>query len=267
MGMQVFIGIDDTDTLGADRGTGKLARWLEKELPEGCGMWGVLRQQLLVHEDIPYTSHNSAACVIVDVPDVTLVDPLISRTVNHVEAHALEGSDPGLCVVYEKDPALSRLAEFGRRCTSRVVNQAEALRAASGVHLSGHGGTNDGIIGAAAAVGLTAQGWSGRFIEYGRLRDFPERISVSELERSNMLVVAVDRDDRVPAPNDLVYTRGWLRPRLWGDRAVVLVAPIEEGIWESVGEKRRNRKDGKENSGFLSERPATYSPPPTLHNS
>jgi hypothetical protein len=265
--MQVFIGIDDTDTLGADRGTGKLARWIEKELPEGCAMWGVLRQQFLVHEDIPYTSHNSAACVIVEVPDLSLVDPLISRAVSHVETHALEGSDPGLCVVHEQDPALSRLGEFGRRCTYRVVNQAEALRAASGVHLSGHGGTNDGIIGAAAAVGLTAQGWSGRFIEYGRLRDFPERISVSELERSNMLVVGVDRDDRVPAPNDLVYTRGWLRPRLWGDRAVVLVAPIEDGVWESVGEKRKNRKDGKENSGILSERPATYSPSPTLHNS
>ena len=258
--MQVFIGIDDTDTVGADRGTGKLARWLEKELPEGCGMWGVVRQQLLVHEDVPYTSHNSAACVIVEVPDVSLVHPLISRAVNHVEAHALEGSDPGLCVVHEADPALSRLVEFGRTCTYRVVNQAEALDAASGVHISGHGGTNDGIIGAAAAVGLTAKGWNGRFIEYGRLRDFPERISVSELEGSSMLVMAVDRDAKVPAPNDLVYTKGWLRPRLWGERAVVLVAPIEEGVWESVGEKRRNGGDGKENSAALSEKPASYSP-------
>jgi hypothetical protein len=38
--MQVFIGIDDTDTPEADRGTGKLARWIQKELPEGCGMGG-----------------------------------------------------------------------------------------------------------------------------------------------------------------------------------------------------------------------------------
>lgn len=260
--MKVFIGIDDTDTSEADRGTGKLARWLEKELPEGCGMRGVLRQQLLVHEDVPYTSHNSAACVVVEVPDVSLVDPLISCAVKHLEGHALEGSDPGLCVVHEEDSALSRLAEFGRTCTYRVVNQAEALHAASGVHISGHGGTNDGIIGAAAAVGLTAKGWNGRFIEYGRLRDFPERLTVSELERSSMLVIAVDRDARVPTPNDLVYTKGWLRPRLWGDRAVVLVAPIEEGVWESVGQKRRNGREGKENYAALSERPAGYSASP-----
>jgi hypothetical protein len=52
------------------------------------------------------------------------------------------------------------------------------------------------------------------------------------------VVVSNDRDARVPAPEDLVHTKGWLRPRLWGKRAVLLVAPIEEGVWESIGEKR-----------------------------
>ena len=41
------------------------------------------------------------------------------------------------------------------------------MTAEAGIHLSGHGGTNDGIIGATAAVGLTACGWSARFLEYG----------------------------------------------------------------------------------------------------
>ncbi|MBT6339455.1 MAG: hypothetical protein HOJ48_09190 [Desulfobacula sp.] len=39
--MRVYIGFDDTDNKNANRGTGKLARWFEKELPEGCRMWGV----------------------------------------------------------------------------------------------------------------------------------------------------------------------------------------------------------------------------------
>ena len=34
--MRVYIGFDDTDNINASRGTGKLARWFEKELPEGC---------------------------------------------------------------------------------------------------------------------------------------------------------------------------------------------------------------------------------------
>jgi len=62
--MFTYIGFDDTDPLDADYGTGKLARCFEKELSNGYLFRGVVRQQLLVHEKIPYTSHNSAACVI-----------------------------------------------------------------------------------------------------------------------------------------------------------------------------------------------------------
>ena len=238
--MKIYIGFDDTDNLDADRGTGKLARWFERELPDHCYLEGVLRQQLLVHEDIPYTSHNSSACVVVNAPDVSFAEELTNRAVKHVEQYMLEGSDPGICVACNGNGGMERLMQFGRECTSRVVTQGEAMDAASGYHLSGHGGTNDGIIGAAAAVGLTASGWSGRFIEFGRLRNFSEVIAVSELERSNIRVVSIDRDANVPALNDLVYTKGWLRPRLLGDRAVLIVARKGEGSWESIGKKRRN---------------------------
>lgn len=34
--MRVYVGFDDTDTIDADRGTGKLARRFEDRLPEGC---------------------------------------------------------------------------------------------------------------------------------------------------------------------------------------------------------------------------------------
>jgi hypothetical protein len=193
---------------------------------------------------IPYTTHNSSACAIIETPEGSLLDELISRAVKHIEHHFIQGSDPGLCVACENHPALSRLISFGRGCTRRVVTQAEALQAASGVHLSGYGGTNDGLIGAAAAVGLTAYGWGGRFIEFGRLRDFPEMVLVSELERAGMAVVSIDRDGKVPAPEDRVNTKGWLRPRLWGRTAVLPVIPGEDHAWEMVGDKKRNEKEG-----------------------
>lgn len=241
--MHVYIGFDDTDNLSADRGTGKVARWFEGELPGYCRLEGVVRQQLLVHKEIPYTSHNSSACVIIDTPDPTVVESLTERAIAHVKRHSLEGSDPGVCVACAKSSSLTLLMEFGRTCTRKVVTQKQAMAASRDAHLSGHGGTNDGIIGAAAAVGLTASGWSGRFIEYGRLRDFPDLVRVTELERSHMLVVSNDRDARIPAPDDLVYTKGWLRPRLWGSKAVVLVTPREEGVWEAIGEKRHKRTE------------------------
>ena len=241
--MRVYIGFDDTDNITADRGTGKLARWFEKEIPEGCRVEGVVRQQLLVDERIPYTAHNSSACVIIDAPDASWVTMLTDRAIEHLRLYSFEGSDPGLCIASEGNGSLAGLIAFGRTCASRVVTQKEALEAASKSHLSGHGGTNDGIIGAAAAVGLTASGWSGRFIEYGKLRDFSDPIRVSELEQSNIVVVSNDRDARVPAPEDMVHTKGWLRPRLWGKRAVLLVTPKDKGVWESLGGRRNKGKE------------------------
>ena len=64
--MRIYIGFDDTDVVGADRGTGKLARWFENKLPDGCHLWGVVRQQFPQDERIPFTANNSSACVVVD---------------------------------------------------------------------------------------------------------------------------------------------------------------------------------------------------------
>ena len=57
-------------------------------------------------------------------------------------------SDPGLCVASADDPGMDQMIEFGIKCTHTKVSQAEAFEAAKHVHLSGHGGTNDGVIGA-----------------------------------------------------------------------------------------------------------------------
>jgi hypothetical protein len=241
--MRIYIGFDDTDTTDSNRGTGKLARWFENELPHSCCLWGVVRQQLLLDPSIPYTTHNSSACAIVETSNHCSIDDSVSRAVDHIEHHFIPGSDPGLCVVSEDNPTLSRLIRFGRACTKRVVIQKEALQAAMGAHLSGHGGTKDGIIGAAAAVGLTAHGWGGRFIEFGRLRDFPERVFVSDLEQSGIAVVSVDRDSQIPAPEDVVNTKGWLRPRLWGGKPGLPVIPKGKNLWETLGEKNRRRKN------------------------
>ncbi len=244
--MRVYIGFDDTDTIDADRGTGKLVRWFEQELPEGCTLWGVVRQQLLVDPAIPYTSHNSSACAVIDAPDASLVSKLVSRAVQHIEKHSIPGSDPGLCLSSESNSDLSQLIAFGRLCTARVVTQKDAIHAAASAHLSGHGGTNDGIIGAAAAVGLTASGWSGRFIEFQNLRGFPQKISVAALEQSDIMVVSIDRHAPVPAPEDIVDTKGWLRPRLWGSQPVLPVVSAGQNLWDAVATQKRNGNNKQE---------------------
>jgi len=239
--VRLYIGVDDTDSINSETGTGKLARWFEGELPPGSRLWGVVRQQLLVHPDIPYTSHNSSACIVVEASNGVPVGEIAEKAAGHVRRHAQEGSDPGLAVVPADHPGLERIVSFGYECTRRVVGRKDALRAAGDAFLRGLGGTEDGIIGALAAVGLTASGWSGRFIEFGRLRDFPDSITVGALAEADILTVSLDRDGRVPVMENVVRTNGWLRPRLFGHRAVLPVLPGEDGSWVSQG-GRRNKK-------------------------
>jgi len=247
--MKIYLGFDDTDSLDCEYGTGKVARWFADELPDGCRLWGVVRQQLLVDAAIPYTSHNSSACLIIEASrNGDLIRELRDRAEQHLERHAVAGSDPGLCLAAEGSPGLAGLMEFGLSCTRRVVTQADALRASAGIHVSGHGGSNDGIIGAAAAVGLTASGWYGRFIELGSLRRLPSELRVDELEDQGIRIMAMDRDAPVPKPADRVRTQNWVRPRLLGGQPVLPVVQQVPGVWETMG-GRRGRKNGGHSVG------------------
>jgi len=247
--MKIYLGFDDTDSLDSDYGTGKVARWFADDLPEGCRLWGVVRQQLLVDDAIPYTSHNSSACLVIEsCRNGDLRRELLDRAEKHLGRHAAAGSDPGLCIAAEGAPGLAGLRDFGLACTHRVVTREDALHACSGIHLSGHGGSNDGIIGAAAAVGLTASGWYGRFIELGSLRRLPSELQVAELEEQGIRIMAMDRDAPVPRPADRVRTQNWVRPRLLGGQPVLPVAQQAPGVWETLG-RRRGRQNGGHSLG------------------
>jgi hypothetical protein len=139
--MKSYFGFDDTDAKDSLYGTGKLVRWFEGALPEGCECLGVVRQQLFVSDEIPYTFHNSAACLIAEMPEPGLLNKAIESAANHLKHYAVDGSDPGLCVATEFDSSIESLIDFGHFCTRAVSTQKRAIEAAKKVHLSGHGGT------------------------------------------------------------------------------------------------------------------------------
>jgi len=240
--MRIFIGFDDTDDVGADRGTGKLARWFEKKLPQGAKLWGVVRQQLPKIEGIPCTSNNSAACLIIDSNDDIPVKTFIDAASNHIQEFFIHGSDPGLCVATERSLGLDTLIQFGYQCCYKIMRQKDAINAAYGCHLSGHGGTNDGIIGASAAIGLTLSGWSGRFIEFSGLRNFPQQVTTRQLYQKGIMVLPIDRNAIPPGPDDIIDTRCWLRPRLWGFQPVLPVQQINDRSWISISCKKNEQQ-------------------------
>ncbi|MGE5230080.1 MAG: hypothetical protein ACM3MJ_10220 [Deltaproteobacteria bacterium] len=164
--MDLLICIDDTDDMDS-RGTGDVAELLAQGLAaEGMAACGrVTRHQLLVHPDIAYTSHNSSMCFPAQIDEEAL-DPVTSWCMETLASESVEAADPGLCVV-----ALGRLSRpeglvvYGREAKRRVIAKDEAYRVAGdlGVHLSEHGGTGIGVIGALAGAGLRLSGNDGRF--------------------------------------------------------------------------------------------------------
>ena len=163
------MGLDDTDTLES-RGTGHLAREVAAVLGADYSLLGVTRHQLLVHPDIPYTAKNSSAAIHLRSNGHDGRESVLERVKNVMRAHFNPGSDPGLCVVSDVPAAV---IDFGRRAQQEVVTQAEARALAHehGIPLLGLEGTEDGVIGAIAAVGLAASGNDGRYVLIGRCRE------------------------------------------------------------------------------------------------
>ncbi|WP_428564240.1 MAG: hypothetical protein ACP59X_01865 [Solidesulfovibrio sp. DCME] len=236
----LYLGFDDTDTKASPKGTGRTIRDFCAALPETYRLRAVLRHQLPKLPEIPYTSNNSSACAILETDDPTLAKPLFEAAAAYLAENAPDGSDPGVCLAVSS-AVDAGLVDFALSCNGGRVSQQAAMTAATGVFLAGVGGTNDGIIGATAAVGLTRHGWCGRFIELGDMRRLPETVAVAELQRRGIEVVSVDRDALVPMPGDAIATGGWLRPSLWAGRPVLQVRAQGLGRWTAALGKR----DGK----------------------
>lgn len=231
-GVDLLIGIDDTDDLYSP-GTGRRARQLLDELTKaGLGTpAGVTRHQLLVDDRIPYTTHNSDACIAWRSaggdPDA-VVGEVIAMAGRFLERVCPPAADPGLVVAIPSRIAdTGELMEFGRRAKREVLRSQDAwkLGAALGVHISGHGGTQEGVIGALAGVGLHLSGDDGLFIHMPGLYDLPPEASLDDLRRLIGIDDARDGANRRPEPGEPIELSDWVRPVLLDGRAVLLLDP------------------------------------------
>jgi hypothetical protein len=241
-----YLGIDDTDVLGRKPGTGRLARELGASLQaDGLArLEGVVRQQLLVDPRIPYTSHNSPACLVLAIADGD-AGRVFDTASRWVAARSADGSDPGVCLAEEwrVDEAVRA---FGVRASIEVVTKSEALDLAerTGLRLVELGGTGGGVIGALAGVGLTAAGNAGRFLEYGDgLRDLGDAISAAALRARGIAVLNLARDAEWIPDQAPIHTGDRLRPRLLGGRPVLLVERGDDG-WRAF-DRKQPRADGE----------------------
>lgn len=226
-GVRIYVGIDDTDNLES-RGTGYRARGLAAAVAgEGLGrVLGVTRHQLFVSPEIPYTSHNSAACLVVQAHAGDAEGSLIALCRDFLARESAAGSDAGFCVG-AATAAASAAREFGARAKREVVTAAEAgrLAGACGYHLEGVTGDRGGVIGAFAAVGLRAGGEDGRFIWVRGLREMAGRtLPVAELLATTGVEVVETREGAAVAAAGASIALGeWPRPLLRSHRAALVV--------------------------------------------
>ena len=226
--MRTFVCIDDTDSITSGS-TGKLlARLIEIIEEKGWGRCSfITRHQLYVHPDIPYTSHNSSMCFIIDL-DERYYDRLIDYTSNFLVHESEAGSDPGFCVAIPEridNPGL--LVSFGQKAKKAVLTKRDAYGLARflGIHLSEHGGTGQGVIGALAGVGLRLSGNDGRFRGRLDLGEINEVLAVNKaLLHKDVDLVRSLRGEAL-GRDDLIRLGEKVKTVLSGGKSVLLVAP------------------------------------------
>jgi hypothetical protein len=242
-----LIGMDDTDN-DTSPGTGQLARRLAAEATRrGAIHRGITRHQFLVDDRIPYTSHNSGACLAIDWAES---EAELDFAIDLIAQWSAVGSDPGVCIA-RADSVPREVVDWGWRATREVLEPQEAMTTANaaGICLRALGGTGQGIIGALGSVGLRAGGNEGRFLDLPGLRELGERTRLEELER-----IGIDVQYETPlgaganaigrlAPADqqtrIYLTMNWIRPRLVGGRAVWPVRwSSEHDAWIPLDQKR-----------------------------
>ncbi len=233
--MRFLLSIDDTDT-PETIGTGRLARMLAGDLFDklGAKSLGITRHQLLKHPAIPYTSHNSSACMEIEFGgDLEAVAGMAHR---FLRGHFHVGADPGLALISRKGFS-GELTEFGRDAQTRILTKKGAydLARKKGVHLEEFGGTGEGVIGALAGLGLRGGGNDGRFIELEGIRGFEGILSVDKILSNSAIEQVINIQTKSPLPeDDLVDTKSWIRPSLSGGRILLFVSPSGGQVYSII---------------------------------
>ncbi|MEW5720672.1 MAG: ABC transporter substrate-binding protein [Chloroflexota bacterium] len=221
--MRFLIGVDDTDNLES-RGTGYHARTLGEILLATGGLArGITRHQLLVDPRIPYTSHNSSACLDVDAAECDF-DAILTECRRFLQTASAPGSDAGLCLA-RWSAVTDAAQEFGRAAKRVVLTTQHAFDIAKQIDatLEGLTGTGGGVIGALAGVGLRASGNDGRFLWTKGIRE------VSGVWTAAELCAQTGIEEIQTLEGACVHTRArialseWVRPLLREGKAILIV--------------------------------------------
>ncbi|MEI6820395.1 MAG: hypothetical protein WCL51_00545 [Bacteroidota bacterium] len=222
--MKYIIAIDDTDNLDS-RGTGHLARTLAAGLEERnlAIIENVTRHQLYVHENIPFTSHNSSASIVVEVVDNN-IEEVIEFCRQHLLQESAIGSDAGLCIA-AYDKITDEVVDWGKRAKCEILTKENAHKLAdkTGIYLEGLTGELIGVIGSLAAVGLRFDGNDGRVLWIKNLRELTGTFTIAELNKV-LKIDAIVTKEYLPIPEaSTIIIEAWPRPVVINKKVTLIV--------------------------------------------
>jgi tRNA(Ile2) C34 agmatinyltransferase TiaS len=224
-----YIGIDDTDN-AESRGTGRLARAIAAQLGVNHLVFGVVRHQLFFDPRVPFTAHNSSASIIIEITENENLSNMFEQVKEIMLADFQPGSDPGLCIARDIPGEVTR---FGQKAKTDLVTQAEAraLAAQFGILLEGLGGTQDGVIGALASVGLSSDGSDGRYVMIGSLRDLQGEQPVEAILKAGVDNIQTLTGESIQQG---IVQADKLRPARRNHKAILFVESHEDGFWHPL---------------------------------
>lgn len=131
--------------------------------------------------------------------------------------------------------------ELRHRTKTTVISKLEAYETAAthGIHLSEHGGTGQGVIGALAGAGLRLTGNDGRFNGRFRIPSWNGIAAVKNICHSGIDVVRT-LEEAVLDESEVVHVGEWVKPVLMDEQAVLLVvyvAGIAGLVWKACDKK------------------------------
>ena len=221
---KAYIAIDDTDEIGYFTSTGEICeeirehveRYYTKATP-------ITRHQLFLHEDIPYTSHNSSMCFSAYLSEDEIED-IKMFVIDYVMTKSADSSAPGICIGFEKDILdKEKLISYGLDAKKKVVTKESAYKIAKeqNLFLTELKNRGDGVIGALAGVALRLCGNDGRI--KGKMTLDKKSVSVKEILDLGLFDEVRLIGGEIADKNSMVIVKEYLKGVYLEHKSVLLV--------------------------------------------
>ncbi|MDD5051348.1 MAG: hypothetical protein PHO27_01300 [Sulfuricurvum sp.] len=222
---KTYICIDDTDEIGYHTSTGEICEEIRRHIMEryDSSATPITRHQLFLHEDIPYTSHNSSMCFTTSLNPKER-DDVTRFVLDHVADVSAPTSDPGVCIAFEHEiNDLDGLIQYGFDAKVKVLTKKSAYTMAEkqNLFLRELKNSGQGVIGAVAGIALRAQGNDGRI--KGKFRIDTPLIDAHSLLKNDLIDEIRLKNGELISEDSLIITKDELKIVYLNHKCVLLV--------------------------------------------